>query len=138
MTPINILLYAGVLFGWSTSWLPLSWQLGVVARNIAILEVLDGCAHDGSARPSFGQTLMFNWRVHWRFAALGLCIFQEFCAVLPCGQWRCIRAPGGCVFDRSADECGDGVDNWPEVAASASCIGGSDRYWRCCHANGQN
>ena len=24
----------------------------------------------------FGQTLMFNWRVHWRFAALGLFIFS--------------------------------------------------------------
>ena len=24
----------------------------------------------------FGQTLRFNWRVHWRFAALGLCIFS--------------------------------------------------------------
>ena len=24
----------------------------------------------------FGQSLWFNWRVHWRFAALGLCIFS--------------------------------------------------------------
>ena len=24
----------------------------------------------------FGQTLRFSWRVHWRFAALGLCIFS--------------------------------------------------------------
>ncbi len=24
----------------------------------------------------FGETLSFNWRMHWRFAALGLCIFS--------------------------------------------------------------
>jgi hypothetical protein len=37
MAPFDMLLYAGVVFGWSTSWLPLKWQLGV-----------DGSADDGA------------------------------------------------------------------------------------------
>ena len=77
MTPINILLYAGVLFGWSTSWLPLSWQLGVVAPEISLFwRFLMAAPLMAVLALLFGQTLMFNWRVHWRFAALGLCIFS--------------------------------------------------------------
>ena len=60
--------------------------------------------------------------------------FRKFYAVLPCGQWRCIGAFSSGVFDRIAGEFSDGVDNWPEVAASASCSSGCDRYWRCSHA----
>ena len=77
MTPINILLYAGVLFGWSTSWLPLSWQLGVVAPEISLFwRFLMAAPLMAVLALLFGQTLMFHWRVHWRFAALGLCIFS--------------------------------------------------------------
>ena len=36
MAPFDMLLYAGVVFGWSTSWLPLKWQLGVVAPEISL------------------------------------------------------------------------------------------------------
>ena len=36
MAPFDMLLYAGVVFGWSTSWLPLKWQLGVVVPEISL------------------------------------------------------------------------------------------------------
>ena len=49
MAPFDMLLYAGVVFGWSTSWLPLKWQLGGCrARNLFILAVFDGSADDGA------------------------------------------------------------------------------------------
>ncbi|MDC3234574.1 DMT family transporter [Candidatus Puniceispirillum sp.] len=77
MTSINILLYAGVLVGWSTSWLPLSWQLGVVAPEISLFwRFLMAAPMMALLALFFGQTLWFDWRVHWRFALLGLCIFS--------------------------------------------------------------
>ncbi len=77
MLPINMLLYAGVVFGWSTSWLPLSWQLGVVAPEVSLFwRFLMAVPMMMALAYFFGQTLRFDWRVHWRFAALGLCIFS--------------------------------------------------------------
>ena len=37
MKPFELLLYSMVVFGWSTSWLPLRWQLGVVAPEVLLL-----------------------------------------------------------------------------------------------------
>ena len=75
--PINILLYAGVLLGWSTSWLPLSWQLGVVAPEISLFwRFLMAAPMMAVLALVSGQTLKFDCRQHWRFAALGLCIFS--------------------------------------------------------------
>ena len=75
--PFNILLYAGVLFGWSTSWLPLSWQLGVVAPEISLFwRFLMAAPMMLVLTILSRQTLWFGWRVHLRFAALGLCIFS--------------------------------------------------------------
>ena len=77
MPPFSILLYAGVLFGWSTSWLPLSWQLGVVAPEISLFwRFLMVAPVMATLALLFGQTFCFNWRLHWRYAALGLCIFS--------------------------------------------------------------
>ena len=77
MTPSNILLYVGVMFGWSTSWLPLSWQLGVVAPEISLFwRFLMAAPMMTALALLFGQTLRFDWWLHWRFAALGLCIFS--------------------------------------------------------------
>ena len=36
MTPRDYLLYAVVVFGWSTSWYPLKLQLGVVAPEVSL------------------------------------------------------------------------------------------------------
>ena len=77
MSPINLLLFVGVVFGWSTSWLPLSWQLGVVDPEVSLFwRFLMAAPLMAVLAYFYGQTLWFNWRVHWRFAALGLCIFS--------------------------------------------------------------
>ena len=36
MRPFELFLYVAVVFGWSTSWYPLSLQLGVVAPEVSI------------------------------------------------------------------------------------------------------
>ena len=77
MAPFDMLLYAGVVFGWSTSWLPLKWQLGVVAPEISLFwRFLMAAPMMALLAIMSGQSLRFNWRVHWRFAALGLFIFS--------------------------------------------------------------
>ena len=77
MKQFELLLYSMVVFGWSTSWLPLKWQLGVVAPEVSLLWrfviaatvmfVISICLR---------QSLMFHWRTHLRLALLGLCIFS--------------------------------------------------------------
>ncbi|MGB1330060.1 MAG: DMT family transporter [Candidatus Puniceispirillaceae bacterium] len=77
MAPFDMLLYAGVVFGWSTSWLPLKWQLGVVAPEISLFwRFLMAAPMMALLAIMSGQSLRFDWRVHWRFAALGLFIFS--------------------------------------------------------------
>ena len=36
MKPFDYLLYGLTVFAWSISWLPLKWQLGVVAPEVSI------------------------------------------------------------------------------------------------------
>ena len=77
MAPFDMLLYAGVVFGWSTSWLPLKWQLGVVAPEISLFwRFLMAAPMMAVLAIMSGHSLRFDWRVHWRFAALGLFIFS--------------------------------------------------------------
>ncbi len=37
MSSRDYLLYASIIFVWSTSWLPLKWQLGVVDPEVSML-----------------------------------------------------------------------------------------------------
>ena len=77
MAPFDLLLYAGVVFGWSTSWLPLKWQLGVVAPEVSLFwRFLMAAPMMFCLAYMSGQPLRFHWRLHWRFAALGLFIFS--------------------------------------------------------------
>jgi len=77
MTPFDLLLYAGVVFGWSTSWLPLKWHLGVVAPEISLFwRFLMAAPMMFLLAYISGQPTWFHWRLHWRFAALGLFIFS--------------------------------------------------------------
>ena len=77
MKPINILLYVGVLFGWSTSWLPLKSQLGVVAPEVSLLwRFLTAALVMFIVSIYLRQSLRFDWRTHLRIALLGLCIFS--------------------------------------------------------------
>ena len=77
MRPFDVLLYAAVVFAWSSSWYPLSLQMGVVAAEVSLVW-----------RFAAAATVMFaisHWRgvalrharsEHLRFAALGVFLFS--------------------------------------------------------------
>ena len=77
MKPFELLLYSMVVFGWSTSWLPLKWQLGVVAPEVSLLwRFVIAATVMFVISIYLRQSLLFNWRTHLRLALLGLCIFS--------------------------------------------------------------
>ena len=77
MKPFELLLYSMVVFGWSTSWLPLKWQLGVVAPEVSLLwRFVIAATVMFVISIYLRQSLMFHWRTHLRLALLGLCIFS--------------------------------------------------------------
>ena len=77
MKPFELLLYGMVVFGWSTSWLPLKWQLGVVAPEVSLLwRFLIASIVMFIVSVCVRQSLKFDWRTHLQFALLGLCIFS--------------------------------------------------------------
>jgi drug/metabolite transporter (DMT)-like permease len=77
MKPFELLLYSMVVFGWSTSWLPLKWQLGVVAPEVSLLwRFVIAATVMFVISIYLRQSLMFNWRTHLRLALLWLCIFS--------------------------------------------------------------
>jgi len=77
MRPLDYLLYASVVFAWSSSWYPLSLQMGVVAAEVSLVW-----------RFAAAAALMFaisRWRrvplgygrdEHLRFALLGVFLFS--------------------------------------------------------------
>ena len=77
MRPLDLLLYVSVVFAWSTSWYPLSLQMGVVAAEVSLVW-----------RFAIAATMMFaisRWRgvalrhgrdEHLRFAVLGVFLFS--------------------------------------------------------------
>ena len=77
MKPFELLLYSMVVFGWSTSWLPLKWQLGVVAPEVSLLwRFVIAATVMFVISIYLRQSLIFHWRTHMRLALLGLCIFS--------------------------------------------------------------
>ena len=77
MTPRDYFLYAVMVFGWSTSWIMLKQQLGVVAPEVSLF-----WRYLAAALLMFGlsavmrQQLRYLARDHLRFLALGLCLFS--------------------------------------------------------------
>ena len=77
MSPRDYLLYALVIFGWSTSWLPLKGQVGLVAPEVSILWRFIIAAVLCALLARFKRlTLRFPVYLHLQFAALGLLIFS--------------------------------------------------------------
>ena len=70
-------LYALLVFGWSTSWLPLKYQVGVVAPEVSILWrfIIAGLLCFALAR-IWSAPLKFSRDIHLRFAAMGLFMFS--------------------------------------------------------------
>ncbi len=77
MSPRDYFLYAVMVFGWSTSWILLKQQLGVVAPEVSLF-----WRYLAAALLMFGlsavmrQQLRYVARDHLRFLALGLCLFS--------------------------------------------------------------
>ena len=77
MSSRDYLLYASIIFVWSTSWLPLKWQLGVVDPEVSILWRFMIAASICMAIAIFRRTrLRFDLKTHGYFLALGLFIFS--------------------------------------------------------------
>lgn len=77
MTPKDYLLYGCVVFGWSTSWLPLKAQVGIVAPEISILWrfIIAGLLCFAIA---FTQKLRlrFSFLTHLYMMAMGVLMFS--------------------------------------------------------------
>ena len=77
MKPFDVLLYGLVIFGWSTSWLPLKWQLGVVAPEVSLMwRFLLASALMFLVTAISRQPLTIPWRQHWRLMGLGVFLFS--------------------------------------------------------------
>ena len=78
MTPQDYFLYAVMVFGWSTSWIMLKQQLGVVAPEVSLFWRLSGrSAADVRSVCGAGTALaLCSGPDHLRFLALGLCLFS--------------------------------------------------------------
>ena len=77
MTPRDYFLYSLVIFCWSTSWLPLTGQVGLVAPEVSVLWRFSIAAVLCFFLANLQKLkLRFSLRLHLRFAALGLLIFS--------------------------------------------------------------
>jgi drug/metabolite transporter (DMT)-like permease len=77
MRPYEFLLYIAVIFGWSTSWYPLSLQLGVVAPEVSLVWrfSISGLMMFGICALR-GIDLRFGRAEHGRFMMLGIALFS--------------------------------------------------------------
>ena len=78
MKPLDYLLYAAVIFGWSTSWLPLKWHLGVIAPEVSLFWRFCLASAIMFAITKFltSERLKFSWQEHVLMMPLGVCLFS--------------------------------------------------------------
>lgn len=77
MRSSDYLLYAVVIFGWSTSWLPLKWQLGVVSPEISLIwRFTIASALMTIITLVMGYPMKVKLKEHLKFLGLGLCLFS--------------------------------------------------------------
>jgi len=77
MKPLDYLLYGLTIFGWSTSWLALKWQLGVVAPEVSLFWRFAAAAVLMFViTRALGKQIWIPLNQHWRVAGLGLCLFS--------------------------------------------------------------
>ena len=77
MRPFELFLYVAVVFGWSTSWYPLSLQLGVVAPEVSIFwRFLVSSLMMLAITALCGIRLRFEPGEHVRFLFLGMALFS--------------------------------------------------------------
>ena len=131
MTPRDYFLYAVMVFGWSTSWIMLKQQLGIVAPEVSLF-----WRYLAAALLMFGLSAMLGQRLHFAasiiFAlALGLFVLVEFPNVLLRWQLRCFRPACRGVLHSLADNCFDGGADLMADAEMDASYGCNDWYfWR--------
>ena len=77
MRPFDYLLYAGVVFAWSTSWYPLSLQMGVVEVEVSLVWRFTAAAVLMFAIAAwFRVPLRYGQAEHIRFTMLGIVLFS--------------------------------------------------------------
>ena len=77
MKPLDYLLYGVTIFGWSTSWLALKWQLGVVAPEVSLFWRFSASAIlMFIITGALGKQIWIPLNQHVRIAGLGLCLFS--------------------------------------------------------------
>ena len=77
MMPRDYFLYAVMVFGWSTSWIMLKQQLGIVAPEVSLFwRYLAAALLMFGLSAMLGQRLRFAAYDHFHFLALGLCLFS--------------------------------------------------------------
>ena len=77
MRPFELFLYVAVVFGWSTSWYPLSLQLGVVAPEVSLVWRFSVSALMMLLITAVLRiNLRFGPREHLRFLCLGIALFS--------------------------------------------------------------
>lgn len=70
-------LYAMVIFSWSTSWLPLSWQADALAPEVGVLHrFIIATPLMAFLAWRAGNHFTFSMRHHSAFVGLGLCLFS--------------------------------------------------------------
>ena len=78
MKPLDYLLYAAVIFGWSTRWLPLKWQLGVIAPEVSLFWrfCLASALMFLVTKLFTNEKIALAWRDHLLMLPLGCCLFS--------------------------------------------------------------
>ena len=77
MRPLDYLLYASVVFAWSSSWYPLSLQMGVVAAEVSLVWRFAAAAALMFAISRWRRVPLGHGRdEHLRFALLGVFLFS--------------------------------------------------------------
>lgn len=77
MTLFDMVLYSGIIFAWSTSWYPLTLQVGVVAPEVSLTwRFLMAALVMFIFLVATGRPVRFPLKDHLRFAGLGVLIFS--------------------------------------------------------------
>ena len=88
MSSRDYLLYASIIFVWSTSWLPLKWQVGVIAPEVSIMAFSHRCCNLHGCCIFSKITLAYDLKTHFYFLLLGLFIFStNFTLFYTAGQY---------------------------------------------------
>ena len=78
MNSKNIFLYSIVIFGWSTSWLPMKGQVGFVAPEVSILwRFLIATGLCFLISKYYSLNLSFSLKIHLKMASMGVLLFSS-------------------------------------------------------------